>query len=43
MIKNNFAQQYKKKGTHLSQQKGKYGKNKVRYKQNYTRKNNKKN
>ncbi len=42
MIKTNFAQQYKKKVTHLSQQKGKYGKSKVRYKQSSSRKNTKK-
>ena len=43
MVKNNFVKQYGRKVTHLSQQKGKYGKNKVRYKQSSSRKNTKKN
>ena len=37
-----FTQQYKKKVSLLSQQTGKYGKNKVRSKQTKTRKNSKK-
>ena len=41
MVKNNFVQQYSKKITHLSQQKGKYGKSKIRYKQRTSRKNTK--
>lgn len=43
MIRKNFVQQYGKKVSLLSQQKGKYGKNKVRRKQTSSRKNTKKN
>ena len=42
MVKKIFVQQYGRKVTHLSQQKGKYGKSKVRFKQTKARKNRKK-
>ena len=41
-IMTSFAQQYKKKASLLSQQTGKYGKNKTRSKQTKARKNSKK-
>jgi len=41
-IMTSFAQQYKKKVSLLSQQTGKYGKNKTRSKQTKARKNSKK-
>jgi hypothetical protein len=43
MIRKNFVQQYGRKVTHLSQQKGKYGKKKVQRRKNTSRKNTKKN